>query len=1186
MWREATEAAAAGRAVAWVESPMLDGHSLVARYLVLNGWAFARGGVQSVDFTVAGRGRPATLLGRRADAEELLGGCEGEARDFVSYVDLGGLPSGRHEVRVRATGGCGHSEQRGEILLDPRLVYRDWLERRHRAVVARGETRRRGDAGLLPMSAPGHGLAEPLTAVARGDSPGVVVIDRDAALLPEALEQLTHALAADAPLDAAYGDGEVETAGGERRPVLRPGWSPERLLAGDIVGPVIALGRRAASAALVAGGREPVGSVYQLALRLIDAGLDVRRIPEPLSRRRARVVETQGDDRAADLAARRRGFDVHARRLPEGLRDLQWKPREFPLVSVVIPSRGAAGLLDRCLRSLGQGTGYEPFEVVVVDSSGEAAVAALRCLGEVGGRAISYDERPFNFSRAINRGVAVASGELLVFLNDDTEIVETDWLERMVALAQLPDVGVVGAKLLYPDGSVQHGGVSVAAGVGGVWHQNIGAPSDAPGPDGELLVARDCAAVTGACMLVRRDLFDAVGGFDEAFPMNLGDTDLCLRARSRGARVLFAPQAVLVHHESATRGAWQEQSALQRLAERWGAHYEEGDPVEHPAYAVAPPLRRGDAVTARGTDRVPDSMSATDLEGDIVAPTLMCEELTEDGATVFAGNVLRLRGWAAGPEGPSAVRVEVGGQPVPVTSGGQGASDEASATTPAGQAGFEVRVDTSEWDAGSHAISMVARDSAGVETQRSGTVDVLPHGVSPTQLGDMLAEIAAGRLLLACDEPALDGTHEALHRHLAVRGWAYSRGGVQEVLVSLDGRWKRAAQYGIERRDLGEIVEPDASRAGFELLSDLEGVEEGEHWLAVVAVGRDGQAVGVEGPIRTVPAEDRPVARWVKPDGAPDIAERFVPEDSRARLIDAEHQARYRWAAQIAGEAEILDAACGVGYGAAILAAAGAHRVVGLDRSSEAVLNARERAGGVAEFVLGDLRRLPFPDASFDLITCFEAIEHVVDAGEVLDELARVLRPSGVLLVSSPNRQVFTPGNPHHVHEYTPEELRDALAARWAQVRLHRQHAHLASLLSGDAMFAAEGGEVALPVEVRKLNAASEGLYTVAVASDATLPDLGDVVLLGGILEVREFFEAAWYWEGRAIAGEADAAATRTERDIAILARERSEELVQESERARQHAQAQLEAVKTSKSWLLTAPLRTATEAARQRRRT
>jgi len=1186
-WHDTARAAAAGLAVAWVESPLLDGGSLVGRYLIVSGWAYARGGVKSVEFSVAGRHRPATLFGRRPDAEQLLAGGDGEALDFGSYVDLGGVPSGRHTVEVRTTGGEGATEQRGQIMLDPYAVYRDWLQRRHRAGSAHEESR--NEAVRLHLCAASDDLLEELATVARGDCPGLVVVDPGATLLPEGLERLTEALATDAPVDAAYGDGELQAAGSETRPVLRPGWSPERLLAGDIVGPVIALGRQAADTLLAR--REPgeaVGSVYQLALRLIDAGLEVRRIPEPLSRVRAAAVEGSEDDRAAVLVARRRGLDVHVRRLSGGLRDLRWKPRERPLVSVVIPSRRAGGLLDRCLGSLGRETGYQPLEVVVVDSSGEgAAAAALPLLGTVPGRSIPYDERPFDFSRAVNLGASAAGGALLVFLNDDTEIVEADWLERMVALAQLPDVGVVGAKLLYPDGSVQHGGVSVAAGVEGVWHANIGAPRDAPGPDGELLVARDCAAVTGACMLVRREVFDAIGGFDEAFPMNLGDTDLCLRARSYGARVLFAPQAVLVHHESATRGAWEERSAAQRLAERWGERYEEGDPVEHPALAVAPPLRPGAALSTRGTNRVPTLVSSSDLESDLAAPILTCDELAEDGGTVFAGNVLRLSGWAAGRGGPATVTVEVDGQAVPVlpSLNSPVGAEEAAPTIPAEQAGFEVQVDTSGWDRGPHAISILARDAAGAETLRRGTVDVLPHRLAPTLLGEMVAEVEAGRLVLACDEPALDGTHEASDRHLAVRGWAYGRGGVEAVLVSFDGRWRRPAQHGRARSDLSLTFGPDAGRSAFELLIDLEGVEEGEHWLAVVALGPDGQAVGLEGTVRTEPPENRPIARRVGPYGEPDVAERFVPEEFRGKLVEAEHQARYRWAARIAGDAEVLDAACGVGYGVAILAAAGARRVVGLDRSSEAVLNARERAGEAGEFVLGDLRRLPFEDASFDLVTCFEAIEHVVDGDEVLDELRRVLRPDGVLLVSSPNRDVFTPGNPHHVHEYTPEELRAALAARFAQVRLHRQQAHLASLLSGDQAFDAVGGEEQLVAEVRKLTAAREELYTVAVASDATPPELGDVVMLGGILEVREFFEAAWYWEERAIAAEADAAATRAERDIAIIARERAEELAEESERERQHAEAQLEAVRTSKSWQVTAPLRGATEAARRRRR-
>ena len=668
-------------------------------------------------------------------------------------------------------------------------------------------------------------------------------------------------------------------------------------------------------------------------------------------------------------------------------------------------------------------------------------------------------------------------------------------------------------------------------------------------------------------MLVDRVLFERLDGFDEAFPLDLGDTDLCLRVRGMGRRVVFTPHATVIHHESATRGPGPELGAPQLLAARWGKRYAEGDPVEHPSSVPGQSFRVVDAVREI-EDRVPAPVRTADSE--LSTPLLECPDLPADGARRFVGNELRLRGWAVGATEPTTVSVELDGKAVPVLTGGEApaGADARPDITQAERAGFEVRVDTSEFERGERRIRIIARDGAGGETSRTGTVDVLPHRIAPTLRERMVADAAAGRPVLACEQPTLDGSYEAGNR-LAVHGWAFALSGIEAVLVSLDGRWRQPAEYGRRRPDLIGSVHPDAGNAGFDLFVDISDVEDGEHWLAVVALARDGQAVGVEGPIRTR-YRRRPQSRSLDGYGKPDIPERFVPEEFRGHLIDAEHQARYRWAARLARDADVLDAACGVGYGAAILAEAGARRVVGIDRDAEAILNARARAGEVAEFLLGDLRTLPFEDGSFDLVACFEAIEHVVEQDAVLDELRRVLRPEGTLLISSPNRETFTPGNPHHVHEYTPDELRAALGRRFATVRLHGQHAHLASLLAGDEGFAAEGGHKPVPAEVRKLSAAPAELYTVAAASDAELPVLDDIVTLGGVFEVRQLLEYAWAWEDRAIAAQADAAANRAELKIARLARGR--------------AQAHLDALSTSKSWTLTAPLRQAAEVVRRRR--
>jgi SAM-dependent methyltransferase len=550
------------------------------------------------------------------------------------------------------------------------------------------------------------------------------------------------------------------------------------------------------------------------------------------------------------------------------------------------------------------------------------------------------------------------------------------------------------------------------------------------------------------------------------------------------------------------------------------------------------------------------------------APTLTCEELAEEGATLYVHNELVLHGWAESDAGRPQVEVELEGSPLPLVSGDDAGSPRLR---------FEARAKTSGWSPGARTITVTARDGRGGEAVRHGVVDVLPYAVPPGAVEAMQAEVAAGRLVMYCDEPRLDGSDTAVG-HLAVNGWAYARPGVRAVYVTVDGRQRTEAVLGRRRPDLPRVLgATDSAFGGFGAVVDLHSLAAGAHHVSVVAVGADGSAVGREGTFLVEHGEERPVSRPVDEEGRPLAGERFVPEEYRGQLIDAEHQARYRWARPAAENAEVLDAGCGVGYGCAILAAGGARRVVGLDRSPEAILNARERAGDVAEFVLGDLGQLPFEDDAFDLVTCFEAIEHVVDPERTLDELRRVLRPEGVLLISSPNRELFTPGNPFHVHEYTPDELQGALERRFASVRLFRQQAHLATLLADDATFAVADAERQLDAEVRKTSAAPEGeLYSVAVAGDGQLPVLGNIAVLADIFDIRTLFETAWAWEERAISAGADAEASRTEARLADMARERAHELLEESERARQEAEYWLVDLKASASWRVTAPLRRA----------
>jgi SAM-dependent methyltransferase len=229
--------------------------------------------------------------------------------------------------------------------------------------------------------------------------------------------------------------------------------------------------------------------------------------------------------------------------------------------------------------------------------------------------------------------------------------------------------------------------------------------------------------------------------------------------------------------------------------------------------------------------------------------------------------------------------------------------------------------------------------------------------------------------------------------------------------------------------------------------------------------------------------------------------ERFVPGTADGELIEVEHFVRYWWVTQMVRGRSVLDAGCGVGYGSAMLADAGATEVVGLDLSAQAVEAAGAGAPANASFVTGDVHALPFDDGRFEVVVCFEVIEHVDAQNDVIAELARVLAPGGVLAISSPNRDVYPAGNPHHLHEYVPEELHEALAARFAHVELRRQHPWLASAVLDDEQAADSSMRERPDLHVAKGIGREPGSepYTIALASREPLPNTTSAIALGDL---------------------------------------------------------------------------------------
>ncbi len=227
-----------------------------------------------------------------------------------------------------------------------------------------------------------------------------------------------------------------------------------------------------------------------------------------------------------------------------------------PKVSVVMPNRDAFRLFSQAAEGLFEQTRYPDFELIVVDngSTDPDTLALYERLREKPNFILDMTPAPFNFSRQVNRGVALAKGEAILLLNNDIEVTAPDWLDEMVGCLAYPRVGVVGARLLYPSGDLQHAGVVVGlAGLAGHWFAHR--PADYPGPMGRLAVRSTMSAVTGACMLISRACLEAAGPFDEEnFAVAYNDVDFCLRANAAGFRTVYTPFATLFHHELASRG--------------------------------------------------------------------------------------------------------------------------------------------------------------------------------------------------------------------------------------------------------------------------------------------------------------------------------------------------------------------------------------------------------------------------------------------------------------------------------------------------------------------------------------------------------------------------------------------------------------------------------------------------------
>ena len=389
-------------------------------------------------------------------------------------------------------------------------------------------------------------------------------------------------------------------------PFYKPSFSMERLRCQMYLGHLLALRRTVVIE--VGGFRSEFDGAqdHDLALRVAERSRRIVHIPRILYHWRespgSTAMTTDAKDWAWDAGSRavtahltRTGFPAAASPHPQapGVSHLEPRLENHPLVSIIMPTGGSRRalygvdslLVEVAVRSIVEKTSYPNYELVVVTDATVEPLLGHRIAAVVDGAdprpvlRLVADEQDFNFARACNLGAVRSAGDVLVFLNDDTEITMTNWLERLVMYATRPDIGATGAKLLYGDGRVQHAGVW-ARGAGPA-HRYMGFSKDHPGNFHALRLAQNCLAVTAACLAVERTKFELVGGFSTSFPLSYNDVDFCLKLHRQGLRNVVDCQTEVVHHESSSRDPTVRDWEMERLFRRWRP-YLLADPYDNP----------------------------------------------------------------------------------------------------------------------------------------------------------------------------------------------------------------------------------------------------------------------------------------------------------------------------------------------------------------------------------------------------------------------------------------------------------------------------------------------------------------------------------------------------------------------------------------------------------------------------
>lgn len=430
-------------------------------------------------------------------------------------------------------------------------------------------------------------------ALAMASGAFIGLLDHDDVLAPNALYEAAREIHRFPDVDMIYSDEDKIGPDGQRRdPFFKPDWSPTTFLSYMYT---CHFGVYRRSLVERIGGFRPGydGSQdYDLVLRLTEQTDRIRHIPRllyhwrmtPQSTAQAAANKGYAEDAArkalADAVARRADAGGTAERVEPGRLPTTYRVRyRMPAgaeAHLIIPTKNNRAYIERCVGSILAKTAYPHYRVHIVDngSTDAGTLDYFRAIVANGRVDVLRYDLPFNYSAINNWAVGQIDGRYLLLLNDDTEVVEGGWLEAMLEQASRPEVGAVGAKLVYPDGRIQHGGVIL--GIGGVaGHAHKYFPRTHHGYFSRLEVAQNLSAVTAACLMIRREVFERVGGLNERdLAVAFNDVDLCLRIREAGYQVVYTPYAELIHHESVSRGLKMNSAEIAYMRAAWGDRLE------------------------------------------------------------------------------------------------------------------------------------------------------------------------------------------------------------------------------------------------------------------------------------------------------------------------------------------------------------------------------------------------------------------------------------------------------------------------------------------------------------------------------------------------------------------------------------------------------------------------------------